>query len=150
MKRIAKLAGFSFLGFVITSFLYWLLAFYWLETVRSRSGRSPESYLGVAFLIMMPFALLLGSILTGYLSRPHLKTWYGRIGVAPGFYLSVVFVTLNFVWAEYRHAISMLEPALLWFLVSWAGVGIGCFMKSRRNRRNAVRGSATTRNGAMI
>ena len=132
MKRIAKLAGFALLGFVVAAVIYWLLTFGALEALRSRSGRSPESYLGVAFLIMMPVALFLGSSLTGYLSRPHLRTRFGFIGVTPGLYLALVFVTLNFAKAASEFAISMLLPGLFWFLISWAGDGIGCFARSRR------------------
>jgi hypothetical protein len=133
MKRIAKLAGFTLLGFVIAAVVYWLLAFGVLEAIRSRSGRSPESYLDVAFLVMMPVALFLGSSFTGYLGRPHLRTRFGLIGVTPGLYLSLVFIIMNFAMAESDFAISMLLPGLLWFLISWAGVGLGCFVRSRKN-----------------
>jgi hypothetical protein len=54
MKRIAKLACFVLLGFMVAAVIYWLLVFGVLETIRSRSGRSPEAYLGMAFQIMMP------------------------------------------------------------------------------------------------
>ena len=94
MKRMARLAGFSLLGSVVAGVIYWLLAFGVLEAIRSRSGHSPESYLGVAFLVMMPVALFLGSGLTGYLSRPHLRTRFGLVSVTPGLYLSLVFLTL--------------------------------------------------------
>ena len=132
MKRIAKLAGFALLGSAVAAVIYWLLTFGVLEALRSRSGRSPESYLGVSFLVMMPIALFLGSSLTGYLSRPHLRTRFGLIGVTPGLYLALVFVTLNFAMSASEFTISMLLPGLFWLLISWAGVGIGCFARSRR------------------
>ena len=132
MKRIAKLAGFALLGSAVAAVIYWLLTFGVLEALRSRSGHSPESYLGVSFLVIMPIALFLGSSLTGYLSRPHLRTRFGLIGVTPGLYLALVFVALNFAMSASEFAISMLLPGLFWLLISWAGAGTGCFARSRR------------------
>ena len=53
MKRIVKLAGFALLGFAIAALLYGLLTFGVLGAIRSRSGGSPESYMGEAFLIFL-------------------------------------------------------------------------------------------------
>ena len=53
MKRLIILAGLVVLGSIIAIALYYPLAFGILEFFRSRSGRSPESYLGIAFLIFL-------------------------------------------------------------------------------------------------
>jgi hypothetical protein len=147
MKRIAKLACFVLLGSMVAAVIYWLLVFGVLEPIRSRSGRSPEAYLGVAFQVMMPVALFLGSNLTGYLSRPHLRTWFGLIVVSPGLYPSLFMITVNLVMVyivedtalSFAHSMFLLGVFLSWFLSSWAGVWLGCFVRSRRNGNRSNR-----------
>ena len=63
MKRIAKHACFALLGFMVATVIYWLLLGV-LEPIRYLSGGSPESYTGVAFSVVVPIALFLGSSLT--------------------------------------------------------------------------------------
>lgn len=141
MKRIAKLACFVLLGFMVAAVIYSLLVFGVLEPIRSGSGRSPEAYLGMAFQVMMPVALFLGSSLTGYLSGPHLRTWFGLIVVSPGLYPSLFMITVNVVMVymvkdtslSFTHGMFLLGVFLSWFLSSWAGVWLGCFVRSRRN-----------------
>jgi len=113
MKRIAKLACFVLLGSMVAAVIYWLLAFGVLEAIRSRFGRSPEAYLGVAFQVMMPVALFLGSSLTGYLSRPHLRTWFGLIVVSPGLYPSLFMITVNVVMVYIVTLLSKLAESRL-------------------------------------
>jgi hypothetical protein len=141
MKRIGKLACFVLLGSMVAAVIYWMLLFGVLEPIRSRSGRSPEAYLGVAFGVMMPVAFFLGSSLTGYLSRFHLRTWFGLIVVSPGLYPSLFMITVNVVMVyivkdaslPFTDSVVLLGVFLSWFLSSWAGVWLGCFLRSRRN-----------------
>ena len=165
MKRIVKLVGFVLLGFAIAALLYGLvlLTFSVLDSIRPRSGGS-EAFL--FFLIMMPVALFLGSSLTGYLSHPYLKSRFSRIGVTPGLYLFLfVFVPIlirilimpipiiRSLELDPTHVPFALGFAfiigwgLLWFLSSWAGVELGCYVRSRRNqnRTSSSSGRAGTR-----
>jgi hypothetical protein len=135
MKRMAKLAGFVLLGWLVTVVIYWLFLGM-LEAYRSRSGGSPEVFMLLSFSISLPVALFFGSVLTGYLSGPHLRTWIGRIGVSPGLYPSLFMITVNVVMqfivkdSEMAPAnnIKLLFVFLAWFLSSWAGVGLGSFI----------------------
>lgn len=163
MKRIVKLAGFALLGFAIAALLYGLLTFGVLRAVRPRSGGSPESYMGEAvliMLIMMPVALFLGSSLTGYLSHPYLRTRFSRIAVTPGLYLFLfLFVPsvitslimpspiITSVELDPIHvpsafiSVFIIGMGLLWFLSSWAGVELGCYVRSRRNQNRTASSS---------
>ena len=152
MTRILKLVGFVLLGFAIAALLYGLvlLTFSVLDSIRPRSGGS-EAFL--FFLIMMPVALFLGSSLTGYLSHPYLRTRFSRIGVTPGLYLFLfVFVPslikilimpspiiknleLDPIHMPFAFGFAFIIGwGLLWFLSSWAGVELGCYVRSRRNQ----------------
>jgi len=134
LKRYGKIFGYVVLGAIVATTIYWLLVFAIIEPLRARSGRSQVSYLGIAYLILLPLALLFGSALTGFLCYPHLKTKLGLIGTAPGLYLSLAFTWANFTYGELSFAISMLLPGLIWVLVSWAGTRLGYSFRSRRNR----------------
>lgn len=140
MKPIAKLACFALIGFAVAVPIYWLLLAI-LEVIRSRSGGSPESYLPVVFSAAVSVALFCGSILTGFLSRPHLRTRFGLICVSPGLYPALFMIIVNVVM-QYIVEDASVPPAynmvllgvfLSWFLSSWAGVWLGCIVRSRRN-----------------
>ena len=142
MKRIAKLACFALFGSMAAMVINGVLLAI-LGTIRSRSGGSPESYLPVAFSVVLPAALFLGSVLTGYLSRPHLRTWLGLVGVSPGLYPALFMIAVNVVM-QYIVKDASVPPAenlvllgvfLSWFLSSWAGVWLGFQVRSRRNEK---------------
>ena len=84
MKRSVVLAGSVVLGSIVTVFSYCFLVFGILHVLVSRSGRSPESYLGVAFLIFLPISIFLGSFITGYFASRYVKGAVGCLGIAPG------------------------------------------------------------------
>ena len=159
MKRILTLAGFTMLGFASAALLYGLLTFGVLGAILSRSGGSSEAYMGEAFLIMMPVVLVLGSSLTGCLSHPYLRTRFSRIAVTPGLYLLLfVFVPSLIMPSPLMSSLEMntihipsafiaaciIGMGLLWFLSSWAGVELGCYVRSRRTH-NRPSGSTRTR-----
>ncbi|MCC6487809.1 MAG: hypothetical protein IT364_09945 [Candidatus Hydrogenedentes bacterium] len=131
-RKFGKLAVFTMVGAFIAAAIYFVLAFGALGALQSRSGRSPESYLGIAFLILLPSALLIGSAVTGFLSYPHVQTKLGFLGVTPGLYMSLCILFSNVVMAGPEFAVGMLLPALLWTLLSLAGVGLGAYLNSRR------------------
>lgn len=135
MKRHAALFLYVVLGAIVSIAIYWFSVFIIVEPLRARSGRSPESYLGLAYLIMLPLALVLGSALTGFLSYPHLKTKLGLIATAPGLYFFVLFTATNFWYGEFGFAVSMLFAGLVWFLVSWAGTSLGYYLRTRQQRK---------------
>lgn len=142
MKRIAKLACFVLVGSMAAIVINGVLLAI-VQTIRSRSGGSPESYLPVAFSVVLPVALFLGSVLTGYLSCPHLRTRLGLVGVSPGFYPALFMITVNVVM-QFVVRDSSVPPAynlvllgvfLSWFLSSWGGAWLGFLARSRRNEK---------------
>ena len=88
MKRLLILATFVILGLICGLGLYTLGAVAIIEPLRRASGHSPESYLGLAFLVVLPLSLFLASGITGYLCSPHVRTKLGFLWVTPGLYFS--------------------------------------------------------------
>jgi hypothetical protein len=134
MNRQLKLTGFVLIGLAVAIILYFVQAFLIFEPLSRASGHSPESYLGIVFLISLPLSLFLGSGITGYFSSRHLTTKLGFLWVAPGLYFSLAVATKTIFDLHYQSIIpwfgyEMLQFSLLWFLVSWAGVGVGHLIK---------------------
>ncbi len=70
--------------------------------------------MGIGILIILPFSVLVGGIVTGFLSCRSLETKWGLFGIAPGLYIGILsFFGGGFVFLLYV------------YLVSLAGVGLG-------------------------
>ena len=100
----------------------------------------------MAFAILLPAALFPGGLLTGYLSRPHLKTWLGALGVSVGVYPAIFMIAVNLVMVYLVHDsdplpfpenVFLLGTFLSWALASWAGVRLGCSLRARKNSAQA-------------
>ncbi|MHC4790652.1 MAG: hypothetical protein ACYS8Y_04300 [Planctomycetota bacterium] len=133
-----KLAGFVVLGIVVSIIVYYLVVFvtiFWLEESLPFLSGEPEASLWFPFLVILPFSLLLGGMVTGFLSCPELNTRWGLLGIAPGLYLGLLTFSLFFV----ERAVYVL---LFWFflyVVSLAGAGLGYFLRNLSRRRINVR-----------
>ncbi len=125
-----KVAAFVLLGMVVSVVVYILTCFYVLEKFLHIGGCAG---MGPAFLIIMPISLLVGSIVTGFLSYPLLNTKWGLIGIAPGLYLVILtsFIFLPFGAGSARNILLTLLFLLYWYLASLAGVGLGYFLRAR-------------------
>ena len=125
-----KLAGFVLLG-LIASFAVYMPIMIWIP------GKGGCGGLGVAFLFLMPFSLLVGSIVTGFLSCPTLNSKWGLIGIAPGLYFAILFVISPFTFGDFESASGILWMLLFlfyWYLASLGGVGLGYFLRARIRR----------------
>ena len=140
-----KLAAFVVLGLVVTFTVYFLVVFWILHTYLPRFERGGCGNLGVCLLFVMPFSLLLGSILTGFLSYTEMNTKWGLIAIAPGLWLVLVFGTclcpdaLISVSPSNGSTSSSALLAVLYglflYLVSLGTVALGYFLRSLTERR---------------
>jgi hypothetical protein len=129
-----KLAGFVVLGLVVTFTVYFpVLLILDMHLPGFEGGGC--SNLGVAFVFILPFSLLLGGIVTGFLSFPTLNTRWGLFGIAPGLYLA-----LPFLLSATDPVIYLLLFWLFFYLVSLAGVGLGYSLRSltKRHSRDSI------------
>ncbi|MHC4499989.1 MAG: hypothetical protein ACYS21_12845 [Planctomycetota bacterium] len=141
-----KLVGFVVLGIAVCITVYYL-ALWILDSYLPGFAGGGSSNLGVCFVLVLPVSLLLGSIVTGYLSYPVMNSRWGLIGIAPGLYMVLYFGTC--LCPASVVSVSpidgrMLSSGLLTLLyglflysVSLAGVGLGYFLRSlsRRHRQ---------------
>lgn len=129
MKRNLKLAGFVFVGWISTLVL-WLLA----SKVPLSSTHDPQWAAAASFSLLLTsvLSLLLGSGITGYLCSQHIKTKLGFIWITPGVYFVLLEASIFILFAD-----SMMPGAtevffvvaVALFAVSWAGVGVGHYIK---------------------
>ncbi|MHC4623228.1 MAG: hypothetical protein ACYS4W_04930 [Planctomycetota bacterium] len=125
-----KLAVFVVLGLVVTVTVYFVVDFWILESFLPGFTHTAAT-LGVAWLIVMPVALLLGSILTGYLSYPTMNTRLGLIAIAPGLYLAGLTIIPSLCSTI---LVDMLIIGSFWYVVSLAGAALGYFLRSLTKR----------------
>jgi hypothetical protein len=132
MPRHLKLIGFVILGLIVSIILFFVQVYAILEPIRAASGHSPESYLGIAYEVMLPLSLLIGSGLTGFFSSKHIKTILVFLLITPGLYFSLTLLIITLIHAKTTlpwFTEWLLQLEILWFFVSWAGIGIGHFIK---------------------
>jgi len=119
MKNCFSLAITTVIGALVTAFVYGIL----VSLVGFGGGG--VAFLGIAFLIVMPFSLFAGSAVTGYLSAGKVEGLIGQLLISPGLYLCAVFILINSIFADSVFAVSMVLPGVFWLVISFLGVKIG-------------------------
>ena len=85
----------------------------------------------------MPFSLLLGGIVTGFLSRPELSSKWDLLVLAPGLYFAILYAVspLSCGGCDSTGSILLLFLFLFyWYLVSLAGAVLGYSLRTRISR----------------
>jgi len=131
MKQHVRLIGYVLIGFGSTCagfLLHWLLTS--VGPLGSAPGSSPQSLF--SFLFISTLSLLLGGGVTGYLDSQHVKTKLGFVWITPGLYLLALDIALFIHYADRMLPDlpeAMLLAGVLMFVLSWAGVGIGHYVR---------------------
>jgi hypothetical protein len=128
-----KLIVFGVLGLVVSFVIYTLIMHLIQKAFPSFGGCGG---MGIGFLITLPLSLLVGGIVTGFLSWSSLDTKWGLIGIAPGLYLMilmlVIYLPLTIVDVMSAGGILvMLLTSLYWYSASLVGAGLGYFLRAR-------------------
>ena len=134
MKRYVTLSGFVLLGFVSSlaaSFLFqWLRGSEPGPPEESFSLLSPQSQFSFVFTSIL--SLVTGGTISGYLCSQDVKTKLGFVWITPGFYLLLFYVEISTDLADEKVSPGQFEIMLfgvLTFFVSWAGVGLGHYLR---------------------
>jgi hypothetical protein len=127
MKRCLKLAVFVVLGVTATAALVLVQHF-----AISVGVPEPGSDAGFSLFLTWIFSLVVGGGITGYLSSQYLKTKRGLVYVTPGLYFLLLEAGVFVYFADRMMPglpEMMLVFGILTFLVSWAGVGAGHYIR---------------------
>jgi len=118
MRKLGALA----LGSVAMGIVY-MLGVEYCDHLVQRTGRSPESYLWLAFLVFAPLACLVGGGIAGFVAGPaSSKPIRDAILLSPGVYIGLWWLLSAFAGATRDFALSMIEPVLLWIAASIGGL----------------------------
>ncbi len=130
MGESMKLVGFVFLGFIAIAVIYTLVLIATLKAFPDMGGCGD---LWLPFLILMPASLLLGSMVTGFLSCPTLTTKWGLPFMAPGLYFLLALLPSGLFAGNFDSASNTFLALLFflyWYLASLAGVVLGYFLRA--------------------
>jgi hypothetical protein len=144
MKRYLKLAAFILLGFATTCLSFALLGLL-AGLFGSDPTPSPQSRLSIVFIFTLSF--FGGGAVTGYLGSQYVTTKRGLAWINPGFYFLLLDAAIFVHYADKMGLPGLPEAmaliGLAMFLVSWAGVGVGHYVKreiltDRQSNRKAT------------
>jgi len=121
MKLVFSIA----FGIVLILIFYCLIAFWVLADVSWGEGK-----LWMALLLVLPLALFLGSILTGYLISGGIDYKWALICYSPGPYVAGLCVAAG-LFINIQIFVYMLMIGLYFYLTSLGGTTIGYFIRSR-------------------
>ena len=90
MKTIKIIAA-VLAGLAVSLLLYYASIWAIVTPLQKSSGREPEAYMGLVFVIIMPACLLIGSVLSGYYLRDttNKQSVQSVILRSPGLYYGV-------------------------------------------------------------
>jgi len=133
METYGKLVRSTIIGLIVSLGIYGVLVYGVLDRLDASMVQSADSAVSIALLVFLPFALLVGSTITGYMSQPYVAGW-NLIFIAPGLYFAVVFLITNIVFGQMALSSTMQLVLLIWFGASLAGTTTGFFIRARRRR----------------
>lgn len=88
-----KKVGYITIGIIASIVMTYLSVSLFLNPIIKESGKSPESLMSYAYLIIYPLSLLLGSVLSGYLLSPIItKNFKSYLKHSPGVYVSIPYL----------------------------------------------------------
>ncbi len=142
-----KLVGLVFLGLIASGIAYALLfLLFWLVFTNLVSTKMDENVgMIMGFLVILPLAFFLGSIVTGYFSYYDIEHKWSLVWMAPALYLELAGLCISIVGFLLDRFIDVNPPGpyfirgifftiaigLYWYLASAAGVFLGYYLRER-------------------
>ncbi|HRT26577.1 MAG TPA: hypothetical protein P5551_06290 [Syntrophales bacterium] len=133
-------------GAGVTLLFYSIILFLAINPRIQSSGEAPESYMGIAFMVIFPVCFLIGSFVSGYLVQPLLekRSAMDFLWVSPGFYAALVFLVPTLLQARTLNRFFLfffLLSAMIWMVASFAGTRLGVFFRDQKHKPGAVPGT---------
>lgn len=121
MKKIL----YVILGIVVSLALYFFIVYAFISPIQKSAGRSPESYLGIVMMVIMPLCLMVGSMISGHLIQPLMKkrTIIGYLVISPGLYFAYAVILFPFC-------------TIIWIIISIIGTYLGVFIKDKKSNKS--------------
>jgi hypothetical protein len=132
-----KKISYVILSGVISIALYLGSVFIVVVPIQRASGHSPESFLGLAFLIVIPACVVIGSAISGYLIQPIIgdRSLLKYLLISPGIYMGLLSVlpTLYQAGSLLPDFVAFsIMSTVVWGGISIAGTRLGLYLKDRK------------------
>lgn len=126
-------------GAGVTILFYSIALFLVINPMIKSSGETPESYMGIALMVILPLCLLAGSFVSGYLVQPLLKqrSALEYLMMSPGSYVAIAYLIPTFIQARTLERVFLffsLLSAMLWIIASFAGTRLGVFFRDQKEK----------------
>ena len=131
MRTFGICSAFAVLGSVIAFGLYMTLGMFLLDYLQHQGGGSAESYMGIAFMAILPVCLVIGSFVPGYLCQPYMRRPYLFILLCPGLYAAIYVISSSGGTIEGFFEFMLLCSAV-WIFSSIIGVYAGKYLRAKR------------------
>lgn len=136
IRKIFLFGGYIFVGFIATGLSYAPVVGVVAGHLEKKYGGSPESYVPLAFLGILPFSYIFGGFVTGYLSQPFLKRRIiNYVLISPALYSSVVLIVLCSGTIGGFFSL-LLNSALLWNISCLGGVIWGVKTRAKKSKKD--------------
>ena len=137
-----KKISYIIMGGVISIALYFGSVFIIIIPIQKASGHSPESFLGIAFLIVMPTCVFIGSAISGYLIQPIIgdRSLLKYLLMSPGIYMGLLSVLPTIYQAGSLlpdFVAFSIVSTVVWGGISIAGTRLGLYMKDKKANQTA-------------
>ena len=142
-----KLVGLVFLGLIASGIAYALLFLLLGLVFTNLAFTKMDENLGLimGFLVVLPLAFFIGSIVTGYFSYYDIEHKWSLLMMAPALYINMVWMgiaILGFLLDAFigvnppgpyflRNILIPIAVGLYWYLASAGGVFLGYYLRER-------------------
>ncbi|MBM4102716.1 MAG: hypothetical protein FJ263_01520 [Planctomycetes bacterium] len=133
MKKVLYSVLSVLAGILTAVILYEAIIFLVITPWQRATGREPEAFLGLIFMVIMPVILFLSSMLTGFLVSPLFEKSFIRFFFCmPALY--TVAMEIVFSFSNVNYMIMITVPLVINLVISYIGVVVGYKLKRRRNQ----------------
>ena len=130
MRTFVICSALAILGFAIAFGLYMTVGMFLLDYLQHQGGGSPESYLGIAFIAVLPICLFIGSFVSGYFGQPYINNPYLFIVLCPGIYAGIYVLATSGGTIE-GFLEFMIKCSSVWVISSIVGMYLGKYLRAK-------------------
>ncbi|HOD36680.1 MAG TPA: hypothetical protein PLR20_08935 [Syntrophales bacterium] len=130
-------------GAGVALILHAIIIFLFINRTVQSGGETPGPYAGLALMVVFPLCLLVGSFVSGYLTRAlmRLRSTLDYLLVSPGFYAALIFLIPTFLQLRTLGRdlfIISVFSAALWIFSSFVGTRLGASFRDRSQKTGTV------------
>lgn len=132
MKSFFICLAYTIVGFIISYGLYMISAVFIFGPLQEQHDDSPESFIGLAFMLILPICLAIGSFVIGYFCQPYIKKSFYYLLLCPGIYSAICVIAMSGGTIPGYFQFVLISSAI-WIIASVLAVYIGKFFRTKKS-----------------